>query len=85
MAKIKVVFTDGREIEGEITPAVEYAFEISRGKGLFKAMREDEKQSDVYYLAWEVCRRQGESIKPFGLEFLETIKKVDITDSDPLA
>lgn len=84
MAKVKVVFNDGHEVEGEITPAVEYAFEVSRGKGLFKAMREDEKQSDVYWLAWEVCRRSGESVKPFGLDFLETVKKVDISESDPL-
>jgi len=85
MARLKIVRTDGSVIEGEITPAVEYAFEMYAKKGFHRAFREEERQTDVYWLAWEVTRRSGESVKPFGIEFIETLKSVSVEDSDPLA
>jgi len=84
MAKLKIVRTDGSVLEGEITPAVEYAFEQYAKKGFHKAFRDEEKQSDVYWLAWEITRR-CETVKPFGLEFIETLKSVEVLDSDPLS
>jgi hypothetical protein len=85
MAKLKIVRADGSVIEGEITPAVEYAFEIYAKKGFHKAFRDDEMQTSVYWLAWEVTRRSGETVKPFGIEFIETLKSVEVVDSDPLS
>ena len=85
MAKLKIVRTDGSVLEGEITPAVEYAFEQYAKKGFHKAFRDDEMQTSVYWLAWEVTRRAGESVKPFGIDFIETLKSVTVEDSDPLA
>jgi hypothetical protein len=85
MAKLKIVRTDGSVIEGEITPAVEYAFELHAKKGFHKAFRDDEMQSSVYWLAWEVTRRSGETVKPFGMDFIETLQSVEVLDSDPLA
>ena len=85
MAKLKIVRTDGSVLEGEITPAVEYSFELYAKKGFHRAFREEEKQSHVYLLAWEVIRRSGETVKPFGIEFIETLKNVEVLDSDPLA
>jgi hypothetical protein len=85
MARLKIVRTDGSVLEGEITPAVEYAFEQYAKKGFHKAFRDDEMQTSVYWLAWEVTRRSGESVKPFGIDFIETLKSVSVEDSDPLA
>ena len=85
MARLKITRTDGSVIEGEITPAVEYSFELFAKKGFHRAFREEEKQSHVYLLAWEVIRRSGETVKPFGIEFIETLKSVEVLDSDPLA
>jgi hypothetical protein len=85
MAKLKIVRTDGSVVEGEITPAVEYAFEQYAKMGFHKAFRDLERQSDVYWIAWEVLRRSGETVKPFGVEFIETLKSVEVLDSDPLA
>jgi hypothetical protein len=85
MAKLKIVRIDGSIIEGEISPAVEYSFELFAKKGFHRAFREEERQTDVYWLAWEVTRRSGESVKPFGIEFIETLKSVEVLDSDPLA
>ena len=85
MAKLKIVRQDGSVLEGEITPAVEYAFEQYAKMGFHKAFRDQELQSHVYWLAWEVTRRSGVSVKPFGLEYIETLKSVEVLDSDPLA
>jgi hypothetical protein len=85
MARLKIVRQDGSELQGEITPAVEYAFEQYAKKGFHKAFRDDEMQTSVYWLAWEVTRRSGESVKPFGIDFIETLKSVSVEDSDPLA
>jgi len=85
MAKLKIVRTDGSTLEGEISPAVEYSFEQWAKKGFHKAFRDDEMQTSVYWLAWEITRRTGETVKPFGIEFIEGLKSVEVLDSDPLA
>jgi hypothetical protein len=53
--------------------------------GFHRAFRDEEKQTMVYWLAWEITRRSGETVKPFGIEFIETLKSVEVLDSDPLA
>jgi hypothetical protein len=85
MAKLKITRIDGSVLEGDITPAVEYAFEMYAKMGFHKAFRDEEKQSHVYWLAHEITRRSGETVKPFGLEFIETLQSVEVLDSDPLA
>jgi hypothetical protein len=85
MARLKIVRTDGSIVEGEISPAVEYFFEQQTKTGFHKAFRDLEQQSHVYLLAWEIVRRSGESVTPFGIEFVETLKSVEVLDSDPLA
>ena len=85
MAKLKITRMDGTVLEGEITPAVEYLFELHHKVGFHRAFREQEMQGMVYWLSWEVTRRSGESVKPFGIEFIETLKSVEVLDSDPLA
>jgi hypothetical protein len=85
MAKLKIVRTDGSVLEGEISPAVEFEFEQHAKMGFHKAFRELERQQDVYFLAWVVTRRSGETVKPYGMEFIETLKSVEVLDSDPLA
>jgi hypothetical protein len=85
MAKLKIVRTDESVIEGEITPAVEYSFELHHKVGFHRAFREQEMQGMLYWLSWEVIRRSGESVKPFGIDFIETLKSVEVLDSDPLS
>ncbi len=84
MAKLKVTRADGQVQEFEITPLLEYSFEIHAKKGFHKALIEDQKQSDVYWLCWEAIRRSGEGVKPFGEDFLSTLKSVEVLESDPL-
>ena len=83
MAKLKVTRADNSVQEFEITPLIEYSFEQFAKKGFHKALIEDQKQSDVYWLCWEAIRRSGETVPPFGEKFLESIKGVEVLESNP--
>jgi len=84
MAKLKVTRTDGAVQEYEITPVIEYSFENYFKKGFHKSLMEDQMQSSVYWLCWEAIRRSGEAVKPFGEDFISTLKSVEVLESDPL-
>ena len=83
MAKLKITRADGSVSEHQITPSIEYAFEVYAKMGFHKAFRDMERQTDVYWLAWECIRRSGETVKMFGAEFLDTLQKVEVLDDDP--
>ena len=83
MAKLKIVRVDGSVNEYEITPVIEYAFEQSRNKSFHKCLLEDQKQTDVYFLCWEAIRRSGETVKPFGEDFIATLQNVEVLESSP--
>jgi hypothetical protein len=85
MARLKITRATGEVTEHQITPRIEYAFELYAKKGFHKAFRDDEKQSDLYWLAWECVRASGETVKSFGPEFLETLSKVEVLDDEPLS
>ena len=84
MAKLSVTTSDNNVAEYEITPLIEYAFEQYAKKGFHKALLEDQKQSDIYWICWEAMRRSGVTVKPYGESFLETLKSVEVLESDPL-
>jgi hypothetical protein len=85
MARLKITRATGEVTEHQITPRIEYAFELFAKKGFHRAFREDEKQTDLYYLAWECIRSTGETVKTFGADFLDTLSKVEVVDDLPLA
>lgn len=82
MLKLKITKASGDISEHEITPAIEYSFEQFFKSGFHKRFRDEERQSDIYWLAWECLRRSGDTVKPFGDQFLETLSKVEILDAD---
>ena len=84
MAKLRVTTTDNTTTDYEITPLIEFAFEQYAKKGFHKALMEDQKQSDIYWLCWEAMRRSGVTVKPFGEDFIATLKSVEVLESDPL-
>ena len=84
MAKLIITRDSGVVEEYDITPAIEVAFEAYAKKGIFKALTEDQKQTDVYYLCWEAIRRSGQTVPVFGDKFLKTLKSVEVGESDPL-
>jgi hypothetical protein len=84
MAKLRVTTTDNLTADYEITPLIEYSFEQYAKKGFHKALMEDQKQSDIYWICWEAMRRSGVTDKHYGESFLETLKSVEVLESDPL-
>jgi hypothetical protein len=80
MAKLKITRANGEVSEHKITPGVEYAFELKRGMGISKALREDEKHSDLYWLAWECLRKAGGQVSLSFEEFLDTLDDVEVID-----
>lgn len=84
MQKLKIARKDGTVLEGEISPKVEYLFEQYNKKGFFKSFREDEMQTAVYYVAWLVTQEAGETVVPFGVDFISTLKEVAVIEIPPL-
>jgi hypothetical protein len=83
MAKLKITRTDGTVSEHQITPKIEWAFEIYAKAGFHKVFRDLERQTDVYYLAWECLKTAGIEVPVFGALFLDTLAKVEVLDDDP--
>jgi hypothetical protein len=84
MARLKITRADGNVTEHQITPRIEYAFELYAKKGFMKAFRDDEKQTDLYFLAHECLRASGEVVPVFGPLFLDELSKVEVLDDLPL-
>jgi hypothetical protein len=82
MIKLKITKASGDVLEYEITPVIEFSFESHFKSGFHKYFRDEEKQSAVYWLAWEAERRNGAHPAPFGDSYLETLSKVEILDAD---
>jgi hypothetical protein len=82
MAKLKITRVDGDISEYAITPSIEYAFELFAKKGFSRAFQEDQKQSDIYWLAWK-CISKDEDVPPFGEKFIDTLVKVEVLDDGP--
>jgi hypothetical protein len=82
MARLKITKTDGEVSIHQITPAIEYAFELKYQGGIHKIFREHERQSDVYFLAWECLRKSGQTVPMFGVEFLESLREVEVLDDE---
>jgi len=45
-----------------------------------KALRENEKQTDIFWLAWECLRRANVTVPTFGIEFIDTLDTVEVLD-----
>jgi hypothetical protein len=84
MARLKITRADGSVSDHQITPRIEYAFELYAKAGFHKVFRDFERQTDVYWLAWECLRTSGQTVPIFGAEFLDTLAKVEVLDDDPL-
>lgn len=84
MQSLKITRATGEVYECEITPVIEVEFETYHHGGYRKIFRENEKQTDLYWLAHACLKRVRPTIDPpigvFGDPFLETLKRVEVTD-----
>ena len=76
--KLKITKINGDISEHEITPSIEYHFEQYAKKGFYKAFAEDEKQSDVYWLAWKCLSVVEDQDAVFGIKFVDTLASVEV-------
>lgn len=81
MAQLKITRANGDVSEHQITPSIEYAFEAYAKQGFARAFQVDQKQSDLYWLAWK-CLSKTEDVPLFGEKFIDTLAKVEVLD-DP--
>jgi len=80
--KIKVTIKDGKTEILDVTPATECAFEIEFKGGFFKILRDNEKQSDLYWIAHHAMKRKG--LTQLALDaFIESLVEVDIVADSP--
>lgn len=82
MAKLTITKINGDVSDHEITPSIEYAFEQYAKKGFALAFQQDQKQSDIFWLAWK-CLSKIEDVPLFGEKFVDQLAKVEVKDSDP--
>lgn len=82
MAKLKITRANGEVSEHKITPGVEYAFELKYGAGISKVLRDHERQTEIYWLAWECLRRANVTVPIFGAEFIDSLETVEVLDEE---
>lgn len=82
MASLKITRVGGEVVVYKITPAIEYAFEVSRNIGFHKAFRESERQTDLYWLSWECLRSNGVTVNEFNMDYLKTLVEVAVIDDE---
>lgn len=80
MAKLRITRANGEVTEHRITPGIEYAFELVHKAGISKILRETEKQTEIFWLAWEALRRSGATVPTFGPEFVDTLELVEVLE-----
>jgi hypothetical protein len=85
MARLKITRDTGVVEEYDITPAIEVEFEAYAKMGINLCFSTLQRQTDVYYLCWLAIKRSGQTVPLFGEAFLNTLKEVEVLDSDPLA
>lgn len=82
MAKLKVTRANGEVSLHQISPSIEYAFELKWQAGIGKMLREHEQNTHLYWLAWECLRKDNVVVPVFGIEFMETLGNVEIVDDE---
>lgn len=79
MARLKITRANGDVTEHQITPSIEYAFEQYAKLGFSLAFSTQQKQSDIFWLAWK-CLSKVEDVVPFGEKFVDTLTRVEVLD-----
>lgn len=79
---VKIVLADGQEFTYPLRPRIIVAFEQKFGKGFAKLLGEESKIEFIYWLGWESLKSNGQVVKPFGADFLDTLKTVELVTDD---
>lgn len=79
---IKTKLVSGEEYEFTLRPRIIVEFEQKFGKGMGRLLSEEQKLEHIYFLSWATLKANGIVVKPWGLDFLDTIESVEMV-TDP--
>ena len=79
---IKVKLVDKEEMTFSLRPRIIVEFEQKYGKGMAKLFGDGQKLEHLYYLGWATLKANGVVVKPFGNDFLDTVKSCELV-TDP--
>jgi hypothetical protein len=79
---IKIIMADGSEFIYPLRPRIIVAFEQKFGKGFAKLLGEEQRLEHIYWLGFESLKCNGQIVKPFGPEFLDSVKTVELTTDE---
>jgi hypothetical protein len=82
MAQLKITRASGEVTTHKISPAIEFAFEAQFNAGIHRRFRDEERQSDIYWLAWKCLSVSGAQVEMFGEKFVGTLISVEVLDDD---
>ena len=82
MAQLKITRASGDVSVHPISPSIEYAFEKQMNAGIHRRFRDEERQSDIYWLAWKCLQVSGAQVEMFGESFVDTLVSVEVLDDE---
>lgn len=78
--QVKVTKQSGEAATYLVTPKVIVAFERVHKVGLAKALSENQKLSDIYWLGWEAERAAGNTVPVFDA-WLDDVQAVELEEA----
>jgi hypothetical protein len=79
---VKIVLADGSEFTYPLRPRIIVAFEQKFGAGFAKLLGNEQRLEHIYWLGWESLKANGQIVKPFGADFLDTVKTVELISDE---
>jgi len=79
---VKIVLADGSEFQYSLRPRIIVAFEQKFGAGFAKLLGNEQRLEHIYWLGWEALKSNGQVVKPFGADFLDTVKSVELVTDE---
>lgn len=80
--RLKITTKEGKSEVVDVAPATECAFEIEFKGGFYKLLRDNERQSDLYWIAHHAMKRKG--LTQLALDaFIDSLVEVDIVTDSP--
>jgi len=83
MWAIKIDLKEGKSHTLDITPAARCAFESEFKTGFIKRLREEERESDIYWLAHNLMNKKGLTQLEFGDGWLDTVIECELVVDSP--
>jgi hypothetical protein len=78
MHKIEITKKDGKTITYDLTPSVKVAFEAEFKTGWRKRLAEQQMESDLWWLAWNLEKAASKTDLAYGDDYINQYVDVDL-------